>query len=109
MPAAPQPSDRPYVKLFTLTRGGRLDDTTEEHLRFIAQTYGWINSHGGSWRWPAMPAEMPFGRSAGVDALGRSAGDRLRFVSIDPAEFAARLGELLESAPPGTAGADGLS
>ena len=64
---------RPFVKLFTLTAGGRLPERhlTDEGLRFIAETYGWINSHGGSWRFPAVPAEMPFGRGGGPAGCAR--------------------------------------
>src|SRR5689334_2198741 len=84
--ATPQPRRTPFVKLFTLTRGGRLPAPllTDEGLRFIAETYGWINSHGGSWRFPTMAAELPFGRSGGLDRPGpegRSPGDRARAIN----------------------------
>ena len=54
---------RPFVKLFTLTAGGRLPERhlTDEGLRFIAETYGWINGQGIL----ALP------RRAGGDAVRR--------------------------------------
>jgi hypothetical protein len=77
---APKAGTRPYVKLFALTGNGKPEDTSEDRVRWIARTFGWINSHGGGWLKPSHPDAWQYfaGRSGGLDAGGRSFGDRLR-------------------------------
>mgnify|MGYP000977293400 CR=1 FL=1 len=77
---SPQPSETPYVRLFTLIPGGSLEEeVTEENLRFIARNYGWINSHGGAWlAGSAHSTEIFFGPSGVRDHAGRTVGERLR-------------------------------
>ncbi len=76
----PQPSETPYVRLFTLIPGGSLaEEVTEENLRFIARNYGWINSHGGAWlAGSAHSTEIFFGPGGVRDHAGRTVRERLR-------------------------------
>lgn len=77
--SAPQRAERPYLKLFTLVGEGQLAaEVTGENIRFIAATYGWVNSHGGEWQRGGRLPEYFTGRSGVLDAAGRTVGERLR-------------------------------
>ena len=72
----PAPSDRPFVKLLAVYGPGKLDDASEEQVRHIGRTFGWINSHGGSWLRTSYPKwEYMAGKSGG------DVGKRLRAVN----------------------------
>lgn len=84
-PTVPKPLEKPYVQLFTLIGPGKLQDVSDKQIEFIANTYGWINSHGGYWLKPTMPDnwEYPFGPSAGLDDQQRSVAQRLKAINPD--------------------------
>jgi hypothetical protein len=87
---APKPAETAYVKLFTLLGAQPYNDASDDVIEFIARNYAWINSHGGSWLRPAYEQgrtrEKPAlfaGPSGGVDARGRTVGQRLREINPD--------------------------
>lgn len=73
---------RPYVKLFTFTSPGTVGEITQEQIEWIANTYSWINSHGGSWILPveAHTIESHWEYVAGRIS-GHGLGDELRAIN----------------------------
>ena len=86
----PQPAGTTYVKLFTLLGAQPYNNADDKVIEFIAKNYAWINGHGGSWLRTTYEQgrsiENPdyfAGPSGGVDANGRTVGERLRAINPD--------------------------